>query len=62
MKSLIFFIERNIRGGWVICGVIGYRQYYGYTKSEAKAMYLEECKGKIFFNEKPKKENNNAMD
>ena len=54
MKSLIDFIEKNIRGAWVVCGAIGFRQYYGYTKSQAKEMYLEECKGKIFFNEKPK--------
>lgn len=54
MKSLIDFVEKNIRGAWVVCGAIGFRQYYGYTKSQAKAMYIEECKGKIFFNEKPK--------
>ena len=53
-KGLIFFTEKNIHGAWVVCGVIGYRQYYGYTKKQAIELYKEECKGKVFYNESPK--------
>ena len=42
----IYLIERNIRGAWVIYGSIGIRQYYDYTKREAKKLYLEEIKEK----------------
>ena len=42
----IYLIERNIRGAWVIYGSIGIRQYYDYTKSEAKQKYLDEIKEK----------------
>lgn len=51
----IFYIDTNIHGAIVICGDIGIRQYYGYTKSEAKKMYLNERIGKIFYNQ-PKKQ------
>lgn len=51
MKGYIFFIERNIRGAWVVCGRLGYRQYYGYTKKQAKEMYINECKKTIVDNE-----------
>lgn len=51
----IFYIDTNIHGAIVICGDIGTRQYYGYTKSEAKKMYLNERIGKIFYNQ-PKKQ------
>lgn len=46
----IFFIERNIRGAWVIYGRIGVKQYYDYTKAEAIAKYKDECKKTIFDN------------
>lgn len=39
VKSLLFFSERNIHGGWTVYGQIGVRQYYGYTKKEAEAAY-----------------------
>lgn len=45
--SNIFFMERNVRGAWVIYGRLGVRQYYGYSKKQAKEKYLEECKQKI---------------
>ena len=45
--SNIFFMERNVRGAWVIYGRLGVRQYYGYSKKKAKEKYLEECKQKI---------------
>ena len=44
--SGIYLIERNIRGAWVIYGSIGIRQYYDYTKKEAKQKYLDEIKEK----------------
>lgn len=47
MKGYIFFSEKNIRGAWVVCGRIGIKQYYGYTKAEAEEMYNAECKQKI---------------
>ncbi len=54
-NSYIFFVERNIRGAWVIYGRIGVKQYYGYTKSQAIENYKEECKKKVFDNERRKK-------
>lgn len=51
----IYLIERNIRGAWAVFGIIGVRQYYYYTKSEAKKRYLAEVKSKVVFNEKPKR-------
>ena len=39
MKAKIFFTERNIRGAWVVYGNEGIKQYYGYTKQQAKEMY-----------------------
>ena len=52
LKSLIYFIEKNIRGAWVVWGVIGMRQYYYYTKAQAKQMYLDECNKTYFVNKK----------
>lgn len=43
-KADIRIIEQNIRGAWVIYGAAGIRQYYGYTKQQAKKLYLKECK------------------
>lgn len=54
-KSTIHFMERNIHGAWVVYGVMGIRQYYYYTKAQAKQKYLEECNGKYFINEKGEK-------
>lgn len=51
MDKIVFMVEKNIHGAWVIYGVLGVRQYYGYTKSEAIKKYREECSGKVFFNE-----------
>lgn len=55
----IFYIDINIHGAVVVCGDIGTRQYYGYTKSQAKKMYLNERKGKIFHNQPEKKRSDN---
>lgn len=43
-KADIRLIQQNIRGAWVIYGAAGVRQYYGYTKEQAKELYLKECK------------------
>lgn len=40
---LIFFTELNIHGAWVVYGRIGIRQYYGYTREQAKKAYKDEC-------------------
>ena len=50
MKAKIFFIERNIRGAWVVYGNEGIKQYYGYTKQQAKEMYQND--NRTFVNEK----------
>lgn len=52
LKSRIYFMEKNIHGAWVIYGVIGIKQYYYYTKSQARKMYLEECNRTYFVNKK----------
>jgi hypothetical protein len=43
-ENVVFFIERNIRGGWAVYGMNGVKQYYGYSKSQAKKMYENEYK------------------
>lgn len=50
-KSPIYFIEKNIRGAWVVWGVIGMRQYYYYTQAQAKKRYIEECNKTYFVNQ-----------
>ena len=42
-RGIIFFIERNIRGAWVIYGLEGIK-YYGYTKEQARQKYLDEAR------------------
>ena len=37
-------VERNAYGAIVIFGDIGFRQYYGYTQSEAERLYSEEVR------------------
>ena len=43
-KRIVWFIEKNIRGAWVLYGIEGIKQYYGYTKAQAKQKYIEDCK------------------
>ena len=43
-KGIVSFIEKNIRGAWVVCGIDGIKQYYGYTKIQARKKYIEDCK------------------
>lgn len=51
--KLIYFIEKNIRGAWVIYGVGDIKQYYYYTKTQAKEEYLKTLN--VFYNEPVKK-------
>ena len=44
MESLVYFVERNHRGAWVVYGVEGVKQYYGYTKKQAVQLYKDSCK------------------
>ena len=41
---MIGLVERNRYGAVVIYGRIGIRQYYYYTESQARRLYIEECK------------------
>lgn len=36
---MIYFVERNIRGAWVVYGTDGIKQYYYCTKKEAIQKY-----------------------
>lgn len=49
-RGIIFFVETNVHGAVVIYGAYGVKQYYGYTKTEAKKKYLES--DHIFTNQK----------
>lgn len=49
-RGIIFFVETNVYGAVVIYGAYGVKQYYGYTKAEAKKKYLES--DHIFTNQK----------
>ena len=44
MAALIYFVERNIHGAWVVYGVDGIKQYYYCTKAEAIRKYKEDCR------------------
>lgn len=50
--GVIYFSEKNIRGAWVVYGINGVKQYYGYTKKQAESMYKEEANKTMFFNQK----------
>lgn len=43
-QNTVFFMEKNIHGAWVVYGTEGVKQYYGYTKAEARKKYIEKCK------------------
>lgn len=36
-KRIMYFMEKNIHGAWVVYGVAGIKQYYYYTKKRSKA-------------------------
>ena len=50
MNDLVWFVERNIHGSWVVYGACGIKQYYYCTKTEAKRKY-KEC-ADVFYNRK----------
>ena len=45
--AIIEYMERNARNAWVIYGVNGVKQYYGYTKQEAIRLYREEAQAEV---------------
>lgn len=47
-SDIIYFVEKNHRGAWVIYGINGVMQYYDYTKKQAMEMYIQEAESKIF--------------
>lgn len=49
MRSIIYFVTKNIRGAWVVYGVAGIKQYYYYTKRQAIEKYKENCN--VFYNQ-----------
>ena len=49
--GIIYFVERNVHGAWVIYGGNGVKQYYGYTRREAENKYKAEAKRVIFVEE-----------
>lgn len=51
MKRCVYMIEKNIFGAWVVYGILGVKQYYNYTKDQARKKYVEECKRKVFYNQ-----------
>ena len=48
MNDLVWLVERNIHGAWVVYGACGIKQYYYCTKTEAKRKY-KEC-ADVFYN------------
>lgn len=44
MKGIVWFVEMNIRGAWVVYGIDGIKQYYGYSKEEAVSQYKADCR------------------
>ena len=50
MKSIIWLVEKNIHGAWVVYGANNVKQYYGCTKLEAIRKYKEEAQKIIFIN------------
>ena len=48
--AMIYFTERNIHGAWVVYGIIGVKQYYGYTKQQAINSYKEEARRGLIVN------------
>ena len=48
IMGVIYFVEKNVRGAWLIYGQIGVKKYDGYTKQEAIKKYKEECKRTVF--------------
>lgn len=50
MNGLVWLVERNIHGAWVVYGACGIKQYYYCAKTEAKIKYKEDSD--VFYNRK----------
>ena len=50
MRGVVWFVEKNIHGAWVVYGIDGIKQYYYYTKAEAIRKYKNECN--VFVNQR----------
>lgn len=50
MNDLVWMVERNAHGAWVVYGACGIKQYYYCTKTEAKRKYKESAD--VFYNRK----------
>lgn len=48
--AIIYFTERNIHGAWVVYGINGIKQYYGYSKKDAEKLYKTEYKKEVIVN------------
>jgi hypothetical protein len=46
-------MERNVHGAWVVWGVGGIKQYYGYTKKQARDGYIKTLN--VYYNEEVKR-------
>jgi hypothetical protein len=40
-QNIVYLVERNECGAWVIYGAFGVKQYYGYTKTQALHLYRQ---------------------
>ena len=49
--SPIYFMEKNVHGAWVVYGELGVRQYYYYSKAQARQKYVKEYEETYFINE-----------
>ena len=50
ISDVIYSMEKNYLGAWVVHGELGVRIYYGHTKREAREKYMEEYNRTIFVN------------
>lgn len=50
-SDIIYMIERNGHGAWVVYGILGVKQYYDYTKMQAREKYIDEARATVFVNE-----------
>ena len=42
-KQIVWLMKKNIHGAWAVSGVAGIKQYYYYTKKEARQKYIDDC-------------------
>lgn len=48
--AIIYFSEKNVHGAWVVYGIAGVKQYYGYSRKEAERKYREEARNTFIVN------------